>query len=232
MITLYNFGPFGGLVDPSPFCLKVDCYMRAAGIEFVTKSGINNISKSPKNKLPFIEDDARAIGDSSLIIEYLKEKFGDKLDCDLNAEQKAVARAFTKMMDENLYWCIVHSRWLGENWPQVKQELFGKMPFPLKLIVPTIARKGIKKQLYMQGLGRHSEQELLDIARQDISALSDYLGTKDFFLINKPTSLDICAFAFLAEMIVPDMQCGLNDIARSFDNLVSFVHRMKARFYP
>ena len=23
MITLYNFGPFYGLPDPSPFCLKV-----------------------------------------------------------------------------------------------------------------------------------------------------------------------------------------------------------------
>ena len=145
MITLYNFGPFQGLADPSPFCLKVHCYMRAAGIEFETKSGANYIGKSPKHKLPYIEDDGKAIGDSSFIIDHLKEKYGDKLDGDLNGEQKAVARAFMKMLDENLYWCIVHSRWLGENWPQVKKEFFGDMPLPLRLIIPAIAQRGVKK---------------------------------------------------------------------------------------
>ncbi|MFT7460338.1 MAG: glutathione S-transferase [Planctomycetota bacterium] len=231
MISLYNFGPFQGLTDPSPFCLKVDCYMRAAGIEFETKSGANYIGKSPKHKLPYIEDDGVAIGDSSFIIEHFKEKYGDTLDKDLNAEQKAVARAFMKMLDENLYWCIVHSRWIGEGWPTIKKEFFGKMPFPLKMIIPGIAQKGVKKSLYQHGLGRHSEQEILDIARKDIKALADFLGTKDYFLINKPTSLDVSAFAFLAEMIVPELKCELNEIALSFDNLVKFVNRMKNQFY-
>jgi len=232
MITLYNFGPLQGLADPSPFCLKVDCYMRAASIEFETKSGANYIGKSPKHKLPYIEDDGKAIGDSSFILEYLKDKYGDTLDKDLNAEQKAVARAFTKMMDENLYWCIVHSRWIGEGWPQIKQEFFGKMPFPLKMLIPGIAQKRVRKSLYQHGLGRHSELEILDIASKDITALSDYLGTKDYFLINKTTSLDVSAYAFLAEMIVPELKCELNEIARSFDNLVSFVKRMKSQYYP
>lgn len=232
MITLYNFGPFQGLGDPSPFCLKVDCYMRAVGIEFETKSGANYIGNSPKHKLPYIEDDGRAIGDSSFILEHLKEKYGDTLDKDLNAEQKAVARAFTKMMDENLYWCMVHSRWIGEGWPTIKEAFFGKMPFPLKILIPCIAQKRVRKSLYQHGLGRHSEQEILDIARKDITALSDYLGTKDYFLINKATSLDVSAFAFLAEIIVPEIKCELNEVARSFDNLVSFVKRMKIQYYP
>ena len=231
MITLYNFGPYQGLADPSPFCLKVDCYMRATGIEFVTKSGAQHIGKSPKHKLPYIVDAGNAIGDSSFIIEYFKEKHGDILDKDLNAEQKAVSRAFTKMLDENLYWCIVHSRWVGEGWPVMKEEFFGKMPLPLKLIVPTIAQKGVKKSLYQHGLGRHSDQEILNIANKDIQALSDYLGTKDYFLINKATSLDISVYAYLAQMVMPDMKCELNKIAKSFDNLVSFVNRMHSQYY-
>ncbi len=232
MITLYSFGPFRGLADPSPFCLKVDCYMRAAGIEFRTLSGVDYIGKSPKHKLPYIEDDGKVIGDSSFIIEYLKEKYGDVLDKDLDNEQKAVAHAFMKMLDENLYWCMVHSRWTGEGWPQIKQDFFGKMPFPLKIIIPGIAQKRVRKSLYQQGLGRHSEQEILNIARKDITALSDYLGTKDYFLINRPGSLDISAFAFLAELMVPDINCELNKLALSFDNLVSFVDRIKTQFYP
>ena len=232
MITLYNFGPFQGLADPSPFCLKVDCYMRATNIEFETNSGANYIGKSPKHKLPYIEDDGKAIGDSSFIIEYLKEKHGDKLDADLNLEQKAVSRAFIKMLDENLYWCIVHSRWIGEGWPVLKEEFFGTMPFPLKQIIPGIAQKGVRKSLYQHGLGRHSDQEILDVAKKDITALSDYLGNKDYFLIDKPTTLDVAAFAFLAEMIVPTMKTQLSDMAKTHENLISFVARMKGQFYP
>ena len=232
MITLYNFGPFQGLADPSPFCLKVDCYMRAMNIEFETKSGANFIGKSPKHKLPYIEDDGKAIADSNFIIEHLKEKHGDTMDAELNQEQKAVSRAFLKMLDENLYWCLVHSRWIGEGWPVVKETFFGSMPFPMKQIIPGIAQKRTRKSLYLHGLGRHSDQEILDIAKKDLTALSDYLGNKDYFLINKPTTLDIAAFAFLAELIVPTMKTKLSDMAKTYDNLVRFVDRMKKQFYP
>ncbi len=232
MITLYHFGPFQGLADPSPFCLKVDCYLRAAGIEFETKSGAKFIGKSPKHKLPYIEDKGKVIADSAFILDYLKKQYGDTLDRDLNAEQQAIAHAFTKMLDENLYWCMVHSRWIGSAWPQIKEAFFGQMPLPLKLFVPAIAQKRVRKSLYMQGLGRHSEHEILDIARKDFRALSDFLGTKNYFLINKPTSLDVSAFAFLAQLTVPDIKCEIIELARSFDNLIDFVNRMKTQFYP
>ena len=232
MITLYNFGPFHGLADPSPFCMKVDCYLRAAGLEFKTQSGAQFIGKSPKHKLPYIDDDGKQIGDSNFIIEYLKDKYGDKLDSELNGEQKAIARAFTKMLDENLYWCLVHSRWVGPAWSHTKAEFFGKMPLPLRMIIPAIARRGVIKTLYLHGLGRHSDKEKLHIAEQDIQALSDYLGAKDYFLINKVTTLDITVFAFMAELIVPHIKSDLADIALSHDNLVKFVERMKKEFYP
>ncbi|NKB37141.1 MAG: glutathione S-transferase family protein [Gammaproteobacteria bacterium] len=231
MITLYHFGPFQGLSDPSPFCLKVDCYLRACGLEFKTEAGVKFVGESPKHKLPYIVDDGKAIGDSNFIIDYLKDKHGDSLDAGLSPEQKAVSRAFIKMMDENLYWCIVQSRWLGELWPDIKQEFFGNMPQPLKTLVPAMARRSVKKTLFLQGLGRHSEQELLEIAQKDIQALSDYLGNKQYFLSDKPTTLDVTAFAFLAEMIVPQMNCKLNDVARSFDNLVKFTSRLQKEYY-
>lgn len=231
MIKLYNFGTWQGIADPSPFCTKVDCYMRAAGIEFETVSGTANLGKAPKKKLPFIDHDGKIIGDSTFIIEYLKEQFGDPLDAELNPEQRAVTRAFAKMLDENLYWCIVEARWLGEMWPQIRESFFGNMPIPLRWIVPPLARRGVRKTLQLQGLGRHSDSEILHIARKDLQALSDYLGNKEYFLLNKVTTLDVCAYAFLVQLIRPESSAAIIDMAREFRNLVAFVERIHNAYY-
>ena len=232
MITLYNFGPFYDLADPSPFCLKVHAYLTAAGLEFKTESGTNHLRNAPKGKLPYIDDDGTIVADSNDIIEYFEKKNGNVVDGDLNAEQKAITRAYIKMMDENLYWCMVHSRWISEQgWPTIKENFFGSMPFPLKLFLPGVLRKGVKKALHMHGLGRHSEEEILTIAKKDITALSDFLGSKDYFLINKPTTLDITAYAFLAELILAPLDTDINKLAKSFENLVTFVNRMHKQLY-
>src|SRR5690606_15668734 len=131
MITLYHFGPAFGLPDPSPFCIKVDLYLRAAGLEFECNPGFQHLRTAPKGKLPYIDDDGTRIADSEFIISHLKAKYGDPLDGGLGAEQRAVAHAFTKMMDENLYWCMMYSRWLDpRTWPTVRETLFGKLPAP------------------------------------------------------------------------------------------------------
>ncbi len=232
MIRLYNFGPNFGLPDPSPFCLKVDLYLRATGLEYEIDSNFNHLKKAPKGKLPFISDGDKTIADSTFIIDYLKQYYGDPLDQDLNPEQKAIAQGFKKMLDENLYWCAVYARWIDEHgWKVVKQAFFGSMPYPLRAIVPTVAQSRVKKTLHAHGLGRHTHSEILNIAKKDLTALSDLLGTKDYFLINKVTTLDVCAYAFLAEFIIPDYESEFNDLAKSFDNLVRFVDRIKDKYY-
>jgi len=233
MIKLHTFGPFFTLPDASPFCLKVDAYMRATGIPFELVPGVQNLRRAPKGKLPFIEDEGKIIGDSAFILNHLKEKHGDPLDAGLTAEQKAVAHVCIKMLDENFYWCIVHSRWIdAEVWPHMRGVFFGDMPVPLRWIVPPLLRRGVAKSLHEQGIGRHTPAEILEIARRDLRAMSDFLGDKPFFFGAQVTTLDVVAFAFLAEIIVPPWKSELNDLARSMANLVGFVQRFQSRFYP
>ncbi|MBI1731583.1 MAG: glutathione S-transferase family protein [Gammaproteobacteria bacterium] len=232
MIRLYNFGPFFGLPDASPFCMKADAYLRAAGLPFEVVSGFENLRHAPKGKLPYIEDDGKIIPDSAFILAHLKEKYGDPLDDGLTAGQKASAHAFIKMLDENLYWCMVHSRWIDDAlWPTIRGLFFSAMPAPLRAVLPPIIRRGVAKSLREQGIGRHSPAEILEIARRDLRALSDFLGDKPYFFGTQVTTLDAVAYAFLAEAVVPPLKCELNDLATSFPNLVAFVERFRARYY-
>ena len=125
MITLFSFGPQFGLIDPSPFVLKVDAYLRMTNIPFTSSPSFGNLQRSPKGKLPYIEDNGQLIADSFFILQYLKNQYNISLDEHLSTEQKALAHLVTKSIDENLYWCIVHSRWVRDDtWPTVKQAFF------------------------------------------------------------------------------------------------------------
>lgn len=233
MITLFNFGKFGGLNDLSPFCLKLEAYLKMSAIPFEVKSGQKYLMKAPKGKLPYITDEGETIADSALIIEYLREKYGNTLDGWLSDEQRAIAHGFNKMIDENLYWTMVHSRWmLDHNWMILKKLFFGGFPFPLNKIIAPRVRKGVKKALYEHGIGRHSNAEIFEIGQRDLQALSDFLGQKEYFFGDQPSALDANAYGILAEFILlPDFTSPLMECAKSYENLVEFTDRVHGRYF-
>lgn len=231
MIALYQFEPAFGLPNASPFCMKLENYLRMSGLPFKLAPNAN-IMKAPKGKMPYIEDNGRVIGDSTLIIDYLKKTYGDKLDAKLTAQQRAVALSMQRLMEENLYWAAVYSRWFEPaGWRLTRQAFFGKLPPPLKALVPRLARRGLKRQLHGHGMGRHSSEEIYAIGKADITALADFLGEQPFFMGAEPTSLDATAYAFLANLLWAPVDSPLSRHAASRPNLEAYCQRMKTRYY-
>jgi len=232
MIKLYSFGSSLGVMDPSPFVVKVDVFLRFSGLPYETFPDFNNIKKSPKGKLPFIEDDGQKVADSSFIIDYLIKKYDLPLDDFLTEEQKAISHLITKSLDENLYWCLVYSRWVADDtWPLISKTFFGKLPWLLRLFLPKLIRKGVKKNLHGQGVGRHSKSEILDITKQSFSALSALLAEKTYFFGEQPSSFDATVYASLCEFISVDFDNDFNLLAKEYDNLVQFCRRIEKTFY-
>ncbi|MDP1679434.1 MAG: glutathione S-transferase family protein [Candidatus Nitrotoga sp.] len=232
MIKLYGFGSGLGVPDPSPFVLKVDCYMRMANIKFETISNVGNLRKAPKGKLPFIIDDDITVSDSQFIISYLRNKFHVELDASLSAEQEGLAYLIGKSLDENLYWCLVYSRWVKDDtWPYIKEAFFGSMPFPLKFIIPVFARKSVISSLQKQGLGKHTDEEIKIIAQQTFQSLSEILGKKTYFFGESPCTFDATAFAFLSQFISISLNNQFNDIARNYSNLIAYCNNIRAKYY-
>ena len=232
MIKLYSFGKNLGLADPSPFVLKVDLFMKLAGIDFETVPGAQNLRTAPKGKLPYIKDGSEIIADSFFIINYLNEKYNLTLDSGLTEQDKAIATLISKSIEENLYWCIIYSRWLQDDtWPIIKQTFFADMPFPLNTLVPIIAKKGIQSAFKKHGMGNHNNEEILTIAKSSLSSLSDLLSDKDYFFNNKPSSFDATAFAFLSQITISTISNPLSDLARSYDNLVRYCERIQKQYY-
>lgn len=226
MITLYGFGGNEQILDLSPFVAKVAAYMRLANIPFSVELDQRNIKKSPKNKLPFINDNGTVVADSFFIIKYLKEKHVD-LDANLSEEQKAQAHILQRALDEDFYWYIVYSRWQNDQgWAKSKDVIFEPVPKLLRNLVAGLIRKSIVKQLYQQGIGRHSEQEIQHLAGNMMQAISTQLGDKPYYFGDQVSSLDASLYAFLAQFINVDLYAPLHEKANSFKNLVEYTQRL------
>ncbi|MEZ5726764.1 MAG: glutathione S-transferase family protein [Burkholderiaceae bacterium] len=231
MIRLYQFEPAFGLPNASPFCMKVETYLRMAGLPFETVDGAD-VLKAPKRKLPYIDDDGRIVEDSSFIIEHLKASHGDRLDGHLTPEERAISLAFQRLLEENSYWVAVYWRWADEaNWPATREAFFGKMPAPLRWFVPALARRGVLAQLRGHGMGRHSAEDITAIGRRDVDAVADFLGEKAFMLGDRPTTLDATAYAFLANLLWAPPDSPVQRHARTRPTLEAYCQRMKIRYY-
>ena len=236
MITLYKSPPLWGLPSLSPPCLKLETWLRIANIAYDIEIP-QDFTKAPKGKVPFIDYEGKLIGDSTLIIEMLKEKEGIDPDCDLTSTEKAISLAFRRMLKENTYWGEVYIRInIEENWQVFKQILtniyFTGSSTPESKQFLQQVRSSISNQIYQQGIGRHSEKEISEIINADFKALSDYLADKPFFMGDKPTTLDATAYGYIANIILPPFKSLIIDRVSQFKNICQYCERMKQEFFP
>ena len=232
MITLYSFGPNLNVADPSPFVLKTNLLLKVSTLPFETVSGAKYLQKAPKGKLPYIEDKGKTVSDSFFIEKYLQEEYNFDINAHLTSEQRAISDLVCSGLEERFYWCIVHFRWMFEsNWAVINPTFFGDMPFPLNKIIPKIAKKDVKKAMHGHGIGRHTEAEILQIADAQLQAISELLNDKHYFFNDKLSLLDICSYAMLAQILLPDMPSPLVDLTKQYSNLVEFCERINTSFY-
>jgi glutathione S-transferase len=228
MIKLYQFNPAWGLPNPSPFCMKVETYLRMVGLPYEVVNGAMPF-KAPKRKLPYIEDGVQVVADSGLIIEYGK-RYGDKLDQNLSAPEKATAHMLRRTFEDSLYWVGLYSRWIENSiWLETRRLFFDAIPPIMRELAAGTVRRGMRKALYAQGTGRHSRDEIYEIGKADLSAISTWLGEKTFFMGAAPTSLDAIAYSFLANILYFTELS--EDHAMSLPNLSAYCERMKEQYY-
>ena len=231
MIKVFQFAPAFGLPNASPFCMKLETYLRMAGLPFeLVNSG--DVLKAPKRKLPYIDDGGTVVADTSFIIDYLKGRYGDPLDANLTPLERAQATAFQRLFEENLYWAVVQTRWAdAEGWAKTREAFFAALPVPLRWFLPALARRGLLAEMRGHGMGRHSVAEIHAIGCRDVTAVADFLGDKPFMLGANPTSLDATAHAFLANLLWAPVASPIQRHAQARPTLEAYCQRMRARYF-
>jgi glutathione S-transferase len=230
VIELYQFPRAFGLPNPSPFCMKVETWLRLAGLPYEVKDA--DPRKAPLGKLPYIRDGEKVVADSTAILDYLAGRYGADLDAGLSDAERAQAHAHVRMLEEHTYFALVYSRWVDERtWPQVRAAFFGFMPPVLNKLVPAMVQKQLRRDLRGHGLGRHDAPEIYARAGKDFDAVAAFLGSKLFFMGDRPTRADATVYAFVGNAWESTLKGPMAELVGRHRNLVDYCARMKQKCF-
>ncbi len=223
-IILYQFprGP-GRLPCASPFCMKLETYLRMAGLDHEVKT-ILNPGKGPAGKAPFIELNGERLPDSRLIIQRLEHDTDGRIDGWLSEDQRAEALAWQRLMEEHLYWVIVYSRWLDRDgfrhWRGVTARTTG-LPRPLVAMMTRVFRRLVRRDLRSMGFPALGTDVVYRLGVADLSALARRLGDGPFLFGERPSSFDAMLAAHIGSIVEMPWDYPLKAAARGHANLIA-----------
>lgn len=244
VVYLYQFTRTPLLPSLSPYCLKVETWLRLAGLKYENVDHKLKL-RSKKGQLPFVEVNGEEIADSAIIIKELAQRYEKDLDAALTQEQRNIAHAMISMLENHLIWVLLF--WRSKNPDQMikgykvnlQHALGSRLPnavlnFLFKFQFGRKYLQGAKK-VKAQGLGVHKPEEIEEFGRQDLKVLSELLADKPFFFGDEPTTLDCVAFSVLAQVhyIADEVKYALKEFMQeNCPNLVGHVSRIKERCFP
>lgn len=235
MITLYQSRSGLGSIQLSSVCLKVETYLRMAGIEYVADSS-TNVSKTPAKRVPSIVDGNEALYDSERIVNYLRSNYVD-LDQDLNPEERAISHSILRISDQSLYYGVGVDRWHCGHDEILNFWLDGLLGSGIKatLLRPFVTNR-LKASIgrivgHYSGYGSYPASVNLAMSVADLECLSTLLGDKPYFLGDEPHSCDAAAFGQLDNLIPVTYPSDLKTAAARFENLTAYHARIRSRWF-
>jgi glutathione S-transferase len=226
-ITLVTLGGAFEMRNVSPFCLKIEMLLKALDLPFVIDERPDP-RKAPKGKLPYLEVGGKKLPDSELIVQYLDEITQGKVFAGISAKDRAYGVALTRLAEDHLYWLMVASRWLDDQWwPNIVEGFFHIAPAPVRPLVATLARRQVRQTYNLHGLGRHSLAEQRGFAQRDLQALEDAVDADGFLFSATPNVYDFTVASIMAGIYDNKPATWLTDLAGDYAQLHAYTERVQ-----
>src|SRR5215813_14224706 len=218
MLTLYSYPTLFGVADNNGYGLKVFAFLKLAGVPF-RHEHIFDASKAPRSQLPYIVDGDDTVGDSEIILAYVRQKYRLSIDASLTPTQRTTNLLITRMLDD-LYWVMSYSRWKDERyWHAFRDALLREHP--------SLTEEGLAKaqvfnaqRYYYQGIGRYDPRSAMARGLADLEALANLIPLNDYLHSASPTSIDASIYGFIANIYFYDIDTPLKQFVSTHGNVV------------
>jgi glutathione S-transferase len=230
-IKLFQFPRMFAIPNLSPFCCKLETWLRIAGIPYETVD-TPDPRKGPKGKLPFIEDAGVRIADTSIIVDHLVKTRGVDPDAGLDAAQRTTALLVQRTLEEHYAFVAAYTHLVRADGVKHTRARFDPVPSLVRpLVIHTVERQ-IKKLLWSQGILRHPDKDIIDSGLRDWRAVLAVMSDGPFFFGDEPTGIDAIVFGALATSVLTPIESPIRDFLMSQPGCLAYAERMRSRFFP
>lgn len=230
-IRLFQFPRMFAIPNLSPFCCKLETWLRMAGLPYEIVDTPDPL-KAPKGKLPFIEDAGVRIADTSRIIDHLMKTRGVDLDARLDAGRRAAALLVQRTLEEHYAFILAYTHLVHEEGLRHTRTRFESVPALVRPLVSSLVRRRIREILWKQGILRHSHEDIVESALRDWRAVLTLMSDQAYFFGDEPTGIDAIVFGALATTVLTPIESPIRDFLRSQPRCVAYAERMRTRFFP
>lgn len=240
-VTIFGFFKSGqyyalqrGVAEPSPFVTRVEYFCRLYHIPYEKEAAL--LTENPRHKVPFVNLQGVMIDDSSRIIAALEKQFN--IQEQLSNDAMAQATFIRRLLFDSLYWVLMHFMFETKRGREVYISMEKKLlpPFPLNELILAMIFRQSRTLVHSQGIGRRPHEDIVEIGKADLKALSISLGESKFFLGRvSPSSLDCDVYSMLSGLFYDDHfkdADWIKETKRDLPNMITFVKRMKTILFP
>lgn len=231
MIALLTFPASFGAPSHSPYCVKAMCLLQMSG-EAWSPEYLARPAGMPYGKLPVIRHDDALLPDSGNLQRFLEARGAD-FHPGLSTVQKAQARAFQRLAEENLGLGLVCERWLNDAcWEKVRDVFFADVPEAQRGAVTDEIRAQVRQGLTGHGIARMSESDRLALYDEDLSAIEAMLWEGPFLFGDAPTAADASVVPFLDMLSTLPVETALGAKVTGNARLMAYVAAGRGAMYP
>jgi len=230
-IKLFVFPRMFSIPNLSPFCCKLETWLRIAKLPYVLVE-TSDPRGAPRRKLPYIEDGGVRIADSSLIVEHLSRTRSIDLDERLSSSQRATALLVQRTIEEHYAFVLAYTHLLRDEGLRHTRTRFDRLPSIVRPFVARAVHKSVAKLLWSQGVLRCAHDEIVAAAIADWRAVLTFMSEGPFFFGDHATGVDAIVFGALAPTILTPIETPIRDFLRSQPQVLAYATRMLEGFFP
>ncbi|EGT46528.1 hypothetical protein CAEBREN_28303 [Caenorhabditis brenneri] len=232
VVYLYQFPrPANRQPNLSPFCLKIETFLRANRIKHEVVGTWLTLRQSPRGLLPFIELNGQQISDSQVIVWKLQKHF----DCEdkLEGADRGTARAVERMIDVSTNYGLLVDKTVNNAHLLLSRQVSN---LPLPAFLTNYLAKGFSNtaRKRVNGvLGKLDVAEQKELLRRDIQAIDDILGDKKFLFGDRITSVDCSVFGQIGAVFYLPYRQQITDLLEDdFPRVRAYCDRIRQHYYP
>ncbi|CAP24048.1 Protein CBG02473 [Caenorhabditis briggsae] len=232
VVYLYQFPrPANRLPNLSPYCLKIETFLRANRIKHEVVGTWLTLRQSPRGLLPFIELNGQQISDSQVIVWKLQKHFD--LDDKLEGTDRGTARAVERMVDLSTNYALLVDKTVNNAHLLLARQV-SNLPLP-GFITNYLAKSfsNIARRRVNGVLGKLDIAEQKELLRRDIRAIDDILGDKKFLFGDRITSVDCSVFGQIGAVFYLPYRQQISDLLEDdFPRVRAYCDRIRQHYYP